>query len=306
MGKVERLDNSVADTPVIMLALNAIRVKEENNMRRFSPNAKSIADLAESVRDKGAIQPLVVVESPGDDGCSHELWAGFQRYKSLMLNASEHGEKGKVLCRIIPVPELKEGEDLERVQLLTNLAENVKRNELTLIDYCFAGRRLKDKGMSQKEIAKEFGKSDSWVSRVMKFGDLRPEIQKKIANGEILWRVARELPDLDETEQDQMIADVDAAGPGGAKAAIASNKKKKKGKRRGSNAAQDRVADGRGLSAKAAIKAFEENVEKVAGQEGRKSKADERAMDVYANLIKLMTGAIGVKAFHNRLVGVLA
>lgn len=301
-----RLDNSISDSklPVIELALNAIRVKEENNMRRFSPNAKKIAELSESIRSKGAIQPLVVVESPGDDGCTHELWAGFQRYKSLMLNASEHGAKPVALCRVMTPPPLAVGEDLERVQLLTNLAENVKRNDLTLIDDCFAARRLKEKGMSQKEIAKEFGKSDSWVSRVIRLGELRPEIQKRIGDGDIQYKVASALLDLDESGQDELLTQVEAVGAGGKSSVVAASKKKKgKGKRRGGNTEQDR-GEGRGMSAKAAIRTFEESVEKVNAQD-KKVKADEKAMDVYANLIKLMTGAIGAKAFHTRLMGVL-
>lgn len=310
MGVIPRLTNSIPNAlPVIELALDKIRVKEENNLRRYSPNAKKIEELARSIREGVLLQPLVVKEAPGEDGCSHELVAGYQRYKALAFN-QEVKDQGPVLARVVENTEVVgtgegEGEkgngNLD--QLLQNLEENVERNELTLIDSCFAARRLKDLGMSQKEIAKRFRKSDSWVSRVIRFGDLRPALQKRIHEGEIPYKVAIALLEEDEAGQDELIAQVDAVGPGGAKSAVA-DRKKKKGKKRGGNTAQDRTADGRGLSAKAAIKAFEENAEKVGAVE-KPTKLDNRVMDVYANLIKLMTGAIGVKAFHNRLMGVL-
>lgn len=282
--------------PVIELALKDIQVNEDKNLRRFPPTAQDIVKLANSIRDIGLLNPVTVrpVHHEGEM-IGYELVAGYQRMKAIKY-LSENG----MVIEKVPAT-VKDSDD--QTARKANLDENQFRTDLSYIDSSYAIREMQQKdGMTKQEIAKRMGKSGAWVTYVERLLDLRPEVQKKIHEGKIPWRVARDLPELSEEEQDKAIAIAEA---GDRKGAEASAKKSKGGRKsnRGRKAREDQ-ADARGISTKQATAQLDELVKEIS-EKDKYSKTEGAAMELYTDLSRFLRGAFGVKALHNRILKLL-
>ncbi len=202
----EEMTGGGISLPVIELALDAIRVDETKNLRRFNPDAKSVQELADSIKSQGLLQPVVVralsAESTNGSGETHELKAGYRRMQALRLNGAE-------TVRATVLPELSQYAEVNAISdKLINLAENRVRAELSYMDQAHAAKELLDAGMKRQDIAKTFGKSPAWATRILKFLELRPSIQKLIHEGKVPFRAAAVMPDLSEEKQDALVIQI--------------------------------------------------------------------------------------------------
>lgn len=316
MSKRTSQEATNVQLPVIQLALDKIKVDESKNLRRFNPDAKAIQDLAQDIKKNKMLSPVLVRVLNGDG--EYELVAGFQRMKAIQY-LNDNGETiGAVSASVVEidadeVPEAPaEGTEAPKTvsasairSKLLNLAENMRRNELSYIDAAYGIKDLMDAGMTAGDVAKEFKKSGAWVSYTRKFLDLRPEVQKRIHEGKINFRLARTLIDLTEEEQDAAITQADAGDLGGAGATAGKAKRAKGKKNKRGRAAREDQTEGRNLSSKQAILLLEGQVKELADAEGKRTKAEENAIDLYSNIIKYLTGAFGMKGLHNRVMKVL-
>lgn len=285
--------------PVVTLALEKILVDESKNLRRFNPDAKAVEELAMDILQNGMINPVLVKPLSGDaNGFEYELVAGYQRMKSLGYLKDNGNVIESVSASVVEIPA-----DNPQKSKILNLKENLRRSDISYIDSAYAIKELQEAGMTAGDIAKEFKKSGAWVSYVSKLLTLRPEIQKKIHSGVINFRLAKALPDLTEAEQDQAIAQLESGSSGSGVASAAKAKKPRKNKR-GKKAKEDQT-ENRNLSSKQAVLLFEEKALELSQEEGKKSKAEEHAIELYGDLVRFMTGSIGIKALHNRIVKVL-
>lgn len=303
MSKKATREPQDVQLPVIKLALDRIKVDEGKNLRRFNPDAKSVQELALDIQENKMINPVLVkafIPGEGETGdlYDYELVAGFQRMKALAYLNDNGNKIDEVSASVVQL----ESGDVKRAKLL-NLKENLRRSDISYIDYAYAIKDLQDAGMSNTEIAKEFKKSGAWVSYVSKLLTLRAAIQKKIHDGTINWRLARTLPDLDEAEQDKAVEDMEAGEKGSGVAAKAKAKKGRKSNR-GRKSKEDQ-SEGKNLSSKQAILQIEGLTKELGEAEGKKTKADEWAIDLYKTIAKYLSGGIGIKALHNRVMKVL-
>lgn len=306
MSKAKASEALNVQLPVIQLALDKILVDESRNLRRFNPDAKKVEELANSIRDNGLINPVLVRPLPEPyEGCTHVLVAGYQRMKAIgYLN--EHGHKvDEVSASVKDVDESVDDTVNARRFKLLNLKENFDRSEISYIDCAFAIKELLEAGMTATDIAKEFKKSGAWVSYVSKLVTLRAHIQKAIHEGKIPFKLARTLPDLTEEEQDKALADLEA-GMGASDAAGKAKAGKKRKNKRGRKAKEDQ-SEGKNLSSKQAILQLEELITSIETvEEGEKvTKADAAVVDLVKDVVKFLKGKVGVKALHNRLVKVV-
>ena len=288
--------------PVISLALDKIKVDEAKNLRRFSPDAKSVEELATDIRENGMINPVLVrryipVEGEVTDA-EYELVAGYQRMKAVAHLVNTGHVVDSVAASVV---EVGEG-DNKRPKIL-NLKENLRRSDISYIDAAYAVKELQEAGMTAGDVAKEFKKSGAWISYISKMLTLRPDIQKKIHTGDINFRLAKALPDMTEEEQDAALEEL-KSGAGGSSVASRAKAKKPRKNKRGRKAKED-TTENRNLSSKQAILLMEEKVVELEQVEGKRTKADEHAIDLYGSLVKFLTGAIGVKALHNQIMKVL-
>lgn len=148
--------------------------------KEFEPRA--LQDLADSIRQYGVLQPLVVTrkEIENEQGFSveYELIAGERR-----LRASK-------LAGIPQVPVIiRAGQDSDKEKLELAIIENLQREDLNPIDRAHAFLKLAEEfKLTHSEIGKKMGKSREYVSNTLRLLALPEEIrqalaEKKIAEG---------------------------------------------------------------------------------------------------------------------------
>lgn len=144
---------------------------------RFDP--QELAELAESIREHGIIQPLIVSYDEGSG--AYILIAGERR----LIAARQAGlENVPVLVR--------EASDQERLELA--LIENVQRADLAPLERAEAYRQLADDfHLTQEDIAARVGKSRETVANTLRLLKLSPAVQKSLTDSQITEGHARAL-----------------------------------------------------------------------------------------------------------------
>lgn len=146
-----------------------------------------IAELAESIRQQGVLQPLVVRKS--DSG--YELIVGERRFRAAQRAGLER----------VPVI-VKEVSDAESLEMA--LVENIQREELTPIEEALAYRQLMDEfQLTQEDVAKRVGKSRPVIANLLRVLNLPEEIKEDVDRGNLSVGHARSLLAL-ETPQKQI------------------------------------------------------------------------------------------------------
>ncbi len=132
---------------------------------RKTLDEEALAELVESIRSRGVIQPLVVRPAPGDGG-AFEIVVGERRF----LAAGRAG--------LAAVPCIVRTLD-DREAFILSVAENVARDDLNPIDEAVAYRRMLDDGFAanQGDIAALVGVHRTRVNHKLRLLDLDPRIQ---------------------------------------------------------------------------------------------------------------------------------
>jgi ParB family chromosome partitioning protein len=147
-----------------------------------------LKSLAESIRQYGVLQPLVVtrsdVERPGGGLMStYELIAGERRLRASKL----------IGLREVPVV-IRVGEQTDNMKLELAIIENLQREDLNAIDRAKALSLLaSDFGLSQSQIAAKIGRSREFVSNSIRLLVLPDQIQGAVVNRQITEGHARAL-----------------------------------------------------------------------------------------------------------------
>ncbi len=164
--------------------------------REFDPQA--LEDLADSIRQYGVLQPLVVTrkEVERTDGSlyvEYELLAGERRLRAAKL------------AGLTQVPVLiRAKEDTNKVKLEIAIIENLQREDLNPIDRAKAFKQLADEfNLQHTDIAKKIGKSREYVSNSIRLLALPEFIQQALINRELSEGHARALLMLSEKPQEQ-------------------------------------------------------------------------------------------------------
>ncbi len=165
---------------------------------RFTFDEAKLEELADSIRQYGVLQPLVVTrkESTLPDGgivVNYELIAGERR-----LRASR-------LAGVKQVPALiRSGEDNAQVKLELAIIENLQREDLNPVDRARAFERLaKEFNFKHTEIAKKVGKSREYVSNTLRLLSLPDEILQALAEKKITEGHTRPLMMLNDRPDEQ-------------------------------------------------------------------------------------------------------
>jgi len=147
--------------------------------RRNFDEAK-LAELADSIKEGGLLQPISVWKNNGDGG--YVLIAGERR-----LRASK-------LAGLAEIDAIVRKDLSDEQKLGLSLVENVQREDLNAVDTALAYKQLIDAfGASQADIAKKVGKSRAAVSNTLRLLELDAEIRQGIQSGAISEGHARAL-----------------------------------------------------------------------------------------------------------------
>lgn len=147
--------------------------------RRNFDEAK-LAELADSIKEGGLLQPISVWKNNGDGG--YVLIAGERR-----LRASK-------LAGLAEIDAIVRKDLSDEQKLGLSLVENVQREDLNAVDTALAYKQLIDAfGASQADIARKVGKSRAAVSNTLRLLELDAEIRQGIQSGAISEGHARAL-----------------------------------------------------------------------------------------------------------------
>ena len=149
------------------------------NPRRSFADAE-LGELADSIKARGVIQPIVVRAIKGAQD-RFEIIAGERRWRASQL-------AGLHEVPIVPV----EVSDSDALEIM--IIENVQREDLNAMEEALGYHALADEfKRSQEEIAKIVGKSRSHVANMMRLTKLPSEVQALISKGDLSAGHARAL-----------------------------------------------------------------------------------------------------------------
>ena len=144
---------------------------------RLSFDEKALNDLANSIKQHGIIQPLVVRRL----GDKYEIIAGERRYKASQI------------AGLISVPAIITDID-DQSSAEVALVENVQRKDLSAIEEARSYKNILDQGdMTQEELAKRMGISQSTIANKLRLLNLADQVQEALLMGKISERHARSL-----------------------------------------------------------------------------------------------------------------
>jgi ParB family transcriptional regulator, chromosome partitioning protein len=157
---------------------------------RFQPRAHmdqdALAELAESIRSQGVIQPIVV--RPAGNGC-YEILAGERRWRAAGLAGLT---RVPVVVRDVP----------DRAAMAMALIENIQREDLNPLEQASGLKRLVDEfGLTHDEAARAIGSSRSQASNLLRLLGLAPSVQELLRSGRIDMGHARALLALEGARQ---------------------------------------------------------------------------------------------------------
>lgn len=146
---------------------------------RLDFNQEELDSLAESIRQKGVIQPLIVRRKMGRD--VYEIVAGERRWRAAQL-AQLHE---------VPVV-IRELDDSEVLEIA--IIENIQRSDLSAIEEALGFRQLMTRfGHTQEKLAEALSKSRSHVANLLRLLTLPAEVQDMVRDGSLSAGHARAL-----------------------------------------------------------------------------------------------------------------
>lgn len=144
-----------------------------------------LRDLANSIREKGVIQPLIVRQA---DGGNYQIVAGERRWRAAQL------------AQLHELPVLvREFDDTEVLEIA--IIENIQRADLNPVEEAQGYRQLMDRfGHTQEKMAEALGKSRSHIANLLRLLNLPDAVQVFLRDGKLSSGHARALVTADDPE----------------------------------------------------------------------------------------------------------
>ena len=166
-----------------MISITDIQKNPYQPRKEF--DREKLHELAQSIKENGVIQPIIVRQSPV---IGYEILAGERRYRASLL-AGLHS---------IPAV-VKQLSDQE--MMVQAIIENLQRENLNPIEEARAYESLVEKGFTHAEIADKMGKSRPYISNSIRLLSLPEQIISEVENGKLSQAHARSLVGLNKEQQ---------------------------------------------------------------------------------------------------------
>jgi ParB/RepB/Spo0J family partition protein len=156
------------------------QVSPDDNQPRKNFDKDKLKELAASIKSQGIIEPITVANS---NNGQYKIITGERRFK-----ASKIAGLSEIPCIIKTVSE----QDILSIQLI----ENLQRENLNPVEESYAIKKLIGNGTKQKDVAKLIGKSQPYISQLLKILEL-PEnvLQKAAKNGTSKEQLLQDVKD---------------------------------------------------------------------------------------------------------------
>ena len=174
-----KLDRVRTGKPVAVELLHPGKYQPRHHMDQVAIDA-----LAQSIREKGVLQPLLVRRHP-DDPSAFEIIAGERRWRAAQL------------AQLFEVPVIIKDFD-DQTTLEVALVENVQRENLSAVEEANAYQQLMEEfGHTQDDVSRLVGKSRSHVANTLRLLALDPKVKKFVEEGLLSAGHARTLIGVD-------------------------------------------------------------------------------------------------------------
>lgn len=172
-----------ATSPDMRVPIETVRPNPDQPRRVFLQ--EDLDSLAESIREKGVLQPLIVRRDP-ENAEMYQIVAGERRWRASQM-VQQHDIP--VLVR-----ELSDTESLE-----VAIIENIQRADLNPVEEAQGYRQLMDRfGHTQERLAQALGKSRSHIANMLRLMSLPQDVLDFLAAGKLTTGHARALITADE------------------------------------------------------------------------------------------------------------
>lgn len=188
--KVEPVDNSVDNTnKVLLLPLSKVEPREDQPRMVF--DEKALEELAESIKQQGVLQPIIVVQRDKH----YEIVMGERRWRAAKLAG---------LTKIPAIVREYQEQELLEVALI----ENIQRENLNPIEEAQAYQHLIDNlGIRQEDVARRVAKSRTAVTNSLRLLKLEERVQALIMEGRLSEGHGRSLLALTDRAQQFPLAE---------------------------------------------------------------------------------------------------
>ena len=184
MANVDHNTAATSDTRVILpsgetnLAIEKIHPNPDQPRRSFTPD--DLEDLANSIRTKGVIQPLIVRRHPKKED-EFEIVAGERRWRASQL------------AQLHEIPAIiRDFSDNEVLEVA--IIENIQREDLNPVEEATGYRQLMLRfGRTQEQMAEALGKSRSHIANLLRLLSLPEDVQMHLKEGNLTIGHARAL-----------------------------------------------------------------------------------------------------------------
>lgn len=150
---------------------------------------EKIQELAQSIKENGLIQPIIVRKSPV---LGYEILAGERRYRASIVAG---------LAEVPVIVKQLSDQDM----MLHSIIENLQRENLNPIEEAKAYQSLIDKGFTHTEIAEKMGKSRPYITNLVRLLGLPKHILTEVESGKLSQAHARLLIQLSSDKQDKLL-----------------------------------------------------------------------------------------------------
>lgn len=181
--------------------IETANVKPNPNQPRKNFDEEQLNSLAESIRQYGILQPLLVsrreTEVPTGAVVDYEIISGERRWRAAQI------------AGLREVPVIVRKEPAEKVKLELALIENLQRENLNPIEKAVAFKKLTEEfGITQPEIGRKLGKSRVYVGNTIRLLKLPEEMKQAVAERKITEGHGRSLLMIShKPEQQKMLFD---------------------------------------------------------------------------------------------------
>jgi ParB family transcriptional regulator, chromosome partitioning protein len=182
----DKLQNRIVELPLV-------KVTPNKNQPRQSFKEQSLNELAESIREFGIIQPIMVRSLDG--GGLYEIISGERRYKAAKMLG----------LATVPCIINQNVDDISSLEMA--LIENIQRDDLTPIELSHTFKQLIDEfKLTHEELSKRIGKSRTTITNSLRLLLLPLEVQKMVDEGNLSAGHARTLLSLEDKEEQIKLA----------------------------------------------------------------------------------------------------
>ncbi len=174
---------------VLRLSLHRIQTCPFQPRKDFS--RESLRELADSIREQGVVQPLIV-RARGD---AYELIAGERRWRAAQM------------LGLVEVPVIVREAD-DRTALELALIENLQRENLNPIEEAQGYSQLIEQfQLKQEDVAGQVGKNRATVANALRLLKLAPEIQEHVRQGRLSAGHAKAILALESEDKQKLAAE---------------------------------------------------------------------------------------------------